>query len=221
MKKFLLACIFLAIPTLAAAQENYTAYIEGSLGAAFTESVSTKHFSFADSMNSFSGTAKLDYGTQFTVGAEVGLMFFNDRIRTAISYDYANATVHSATLNGTLNGAPVSSSFSRDALGSIASDFDNTVHILALNIYYNFLPPEAQLQPYVGVGFGSGKIQTANSNELVITGTLGARVKVTDQLYVGAQYRFTHIEGITDNIGIQYDPIQFHTLSLIIGYYFL
>src|SRR5215467_2466597 len=101
MKRTLLTCIFLAVPSLAAAQEQqHLFYVEGNVGAAFTESVKTKQFSFMDSMNSFSGTAKVDYGTQFTVGAEAGLTFFDDRIRVGISYDYANATVHSAFLDG-------------------------------------------------------------------------------------------------------------------------
>jgi opacity protein-like surface antigen len=171
-----------------------------------------------DSMNTFSGTAKVDYGTQFTIGGEAGLTFFNDRIRTGISYDYANATVHSAFLVGTLNGAPVNGSFPRSEV--IASNFDNTVQIFALNAYYNFLGPDAQFQPYIGGGFGSGKIQTAHSNEFVATGMAGVRIRVTDQTYVGVRYRFTHIEGITDNLGIKYDPIQFHTVSLIAGFYF-
>jgi len=220
MKKTLLTCIFLAIPTLAAAQEHRF-YIEAAPGAAFTQSVKTKPFSFADGVNSFTGTAELDYGTQFTVGAEVGVTFFGGAIRTGISYDYANATVRSATLVGTLNGVPVSGPFSRSELGTVASDFDNTVNVFALNVSYSFLRPDAPIQPYIGVGLGSGKIQTADSNEFVVTGTVGARFRVSDEVYVGARYRFTHIEGITDKIGIQYDPIEFHTVSLIIGFKFL
>jgi len=126
--------------------------------------------------------------------------------------------VRSATLIGTLNGVPVSGPFSRSALGTIASDFDNTVQVIALNAYYNFAP-DAEFQPYIGAGFGSGKIQTAESNEFVVTGTAGARIRVSDQMYVGARYRFTHIEGITDVIGIQYEPIEFHTVSAIVGFY--
>ena len=218
MKKILMTCIFLAAPTIAAAQEH-TVYFEGAVGAAFTQTVNTKHFTFTDPVNTFTGTAALDYGTQFTVGGEVGLSLFGDRIRTGISYDYANATVRSATLVGTLNGVPVNGPFSRTALGTVASDFDNTVQIIAANAYYNFAPG-ASFQPYIGAGFGSGKIQTAASNEFVVTGTAGFRVRVSDQMYVGARYRFSHIEGITDKIGIQYDPIEFHTVSAIVGFYF-
>jgi len=222
MKKILLTSLFLAVPTSATAQEQqHTAYIEGSVGAAFTQTVRTKQFSYTDPMNSFSGTAALDYGTQFTAGGEIGLSFFNGSIRTGISYDYANATVRSANLVGTLNGAPVSGPFSRSALGSVASSFDNTVQVIALNVYYNFLSPDAHIQPYIGAGFGSGDIQTAKNKEFVATGTVGARIRVSDQIYVGARYKFTHIEGITDKIGIRYDPIEFHTVSAIIGFYFL
>jgi opacity protein-like surface antigen len=218
MKRTLLTCIFLVVPTLAAAQGRQpTFYVEGGVGAAFTESVDTKQFTFIDSMNNFSGRAKVDYGTQFTIGGEAGLTFFNDRIRAGISYDYANATVRSATLIGTLNGAPVNGSFPRSEV--IASNFDNTVQIFALNAYYNFLGPEAPYQPYIGGGFGSGKIQTAHSNEFVATGMAGVRMRVSDQIYVGARYRFTHIEGITDVLGIKYDPINFHTVSVIAGIY--
>jgi opacity protein-like surface antigen len=218
MKQALLTCFFLAVPTLAAAQGRQpTFYVEGAVGAAFTQSVDTKQFTFTDPMNNFSGRAKVDYGTQFTIGGEAGLTFFNDRIRTGISYDYANATVRSATLIGTLNGAPVNGSFPRSEV--IASNFDNTVQIIALNAYYNFLGPDAPFQPYIGAGFGSGNIQTAKNNEFVVTGTVGARVRVSDQIYVGARYRFTHVEGITDVLGIQYEPIEFHSVSLIAGLY--
>jgi opacity protein-like surface antigen len=219
MKKIFLTCIFLALPTWAAAQEQYrSVYAEGSVGAAFVQSVNTKQFSFTNPPNTFSGRAELDYGTQFTVGAEVGLIFFNGRIRTGISYDYANATVRSANLIGTLNGAPVNGPFSRAALGSVASDFDNTVNIVAANVTYNF-SPASQFQPYIGVGFGSGSVQTAKDNEFVVTGTLGARMSLSDAIYVGARYRFTHVEGITDVLGIQYEPIEFHTVSVLIGFY--
>lgn len=218
MKKTLLTLLFFAFPTLAAAQER-TVYVEGSAGAAFTQTVNTKQFTFTDPMNSFSGTAALDYGTQFTVGGEIGLALFDGRLRAGVSYDYANATVHSAHLTGTLNGVPVNGPFSRAALGTVAADFDNTVQIFAVNAYYTLLPADAQIQPYIGVGFGSGKIQTAASNEFVVTGTLGARMKLSDQIYLGARYRFSHIEGITDVIGIKYEPIEFHTVSAIIGFY--
>jgi opacity protein-like surface antigen len=220
VKNTLLTCLFLAVPTLATAQEQqHSVYLEGAPGAAFTQTIRTKPFSFTDPMNSFSGTAALHYGTQFTVGGEIGLTFFSGRVRTGISYDYANATVRSATLVGTLNGVPVNGPFSRAALGTVAADFDNTVQIVALNLYYTLLPDDAQIQPYIGAGFGSGKIQTAASNEFVVTGTLGARWRVSDQIYVGARYRFSHIEGITDVIGIKYDPIEFHTVSAIVGFY--
>jgi opacity protein-like surface antigen len=221
MKAILLifvSILLLGVPTVAAAQGRQpTFYVEGSVGAAFTQSVDTKQFTFADPTNNFSGRAKVDYGTQFTTGGEAGLTFFNDRIRVGIGYDYANATVRSATLIGTLNGVPVNGPFPRSDV--IASNFDNTVQIFALNGYYNFLGPEAQFQPYFGAGFGSGKIQTAHSNEFVATGMAGVRMRVSDRIYVGARYRFTHIEGITDVLGIQYDPIEFHTLSVIAGIY--
>jgi opacity protein-like surface antigen len=223
MKRALLTCILFsfassAVPTLAAAQDREpTFYVEGTVGAAFTQSVDTKQFTFSDSMNTFSGRAEVHYGTQFTVGAEAGLTFFNDRVRAGISYDYANATVRSATLIGILNGAPVNGSFPRSE--TIASNFDNTVQMITLNAYYNFLGPDAQVQPYIGGGFGSGKIQTAHSNEFAATAMAGVRVRVTDQLYVSVRYKFTHIEGITDVLGIKYDPIEFHTVSLIAGIY--
>lgn len=220
MEKMLLTAIFLAAPSLAAAQiPQHTVYAEGSVGAAFTQRIDTKQFSFSDPMNTFTGRAQLDYGTQFTAGGELGLTLFGGSIRTGISYDYANATVHSATLIGVLNGSPVSGPFSRTELGTVATDFDNTVQIVAVNVYYNLLAADAPVQPYLGVGFGSGKIQTANSNEFVVTGTVGARIRVSDQIYVGARYRFSHIEGITDVLGIQYNPIEFHTVSAIIGFY--
>jgi opacity protein-like surface antigen len=218
MKRALLACIFIGVPAVAAAQGRQpTFYVEGGVGAAFTQSVDTKPFTFTDPMNNFSGTAKVDYGTQFTIGGEAGFTFFNDRFRTGISYDYANATVRSATLIGTLNGAPVNGSFPRSEV--IASNFDNTVQIFALNAYYNFLGPDAQFQPFIGGGFGSGKVQTAHSNEFVATGMAGVRIRVSDRIYAGARYRFTHIEGITDVLGIKYNPIEFHTVSLIAGIY--
>ena len=126
--------------------------------------------------------------------------------------------MRSANLIGTLNGAPVNGPFSRAALASVASDFDNTVNVVAANLTYNFAPA-AQIQPYIGVGFGASSVQTAKNDEFVVTGTLGARIRVSDAMYVGARYRFTHIQGITDVLGIQYDPIEFHTVSAVIGFY--
>ena len=51
------------------------------------------------------------------------------------------------------------------------------------------------------------------------TGMAGLRMRVSDQIYVAGWYKFTHIEGITDVLGIQYHPIEFHTVSLIAGFY--
>jgi opacity protein-like surface antigen len=76
-----------------------------------------------------------------------------------------------------------------------------------------------RLQPYIGIGVGAAMIENAKT-QLSLSGTLGARMDVSDQAYIGVRYRFTRIQGTTDDAGIAYDAITFHTFSAVLGFYF-
>ena len=72
------------------------------------------------------------------------------------------------------------------------------------------------IQPFIGVGAGMAFFEDAGS-ELALSGTLGARVPLGENVYLGGRYRFQWISGLTDNLGLKFDPLKTHGLSAIVG----
>jgi len=71
---------------------------------------------------------------------------------------------------------------------------------------------------YFGGGIGAAFIQNAGTN-LALTATAGLRWAMTDQAYMGLRYRFTRVEGPTDEIGLKYEPIMSHSVMAMLGVY--
>jgi opacity protein-like surface antigen len=220
MRKFLAAAILTAVPTCAFAQsEPMVPYIEANAGAAFATTVKTKAEDFFYLGNHYVGHSELDYGTELNLGGELGIAgFMNGAVRLGMSYDYVGASLNKASFVGTVNGVPTTISAPADQLlASTGFSGDTHVRLAMANAYYNF-PMFGLIRPYVGVGAGVGVIQHA-STEFAMTGTAGFRYAIDESVYLGFRYRFTRIWDPHTDFGVRLDPIQFHTVSAIIGVY--
>jgi hypothetical protein len=218
MRRLSLMFVFALVPVGAYAQP--VAYIEGSVGVAFMPNVSTQTYTFFIDPYTISGHGELDYGTNLVAGAEIGYAgFAHGQLRWGLSYDYMHATLESASLVGSVNGVPGSIKFSSGELNGAGFNFDNSVHLITTDFYYNFADIGGVIRPYVGVGVGAALIEHADA-ELALSGTAGFRYGFADNTaYIGVRYRYYRISGPTDDFGIKYDPIQAHTVSAVLGFY--
>jgi opacity protein-like surface antigen len=211
-----------AAPTLACAQtQTPTAYIEGSVGVRFSSDVQTKNYTFVVPPDTASGHAELNYGTNVVIGAELGIadLVGDGNWRFGVSYDYTQFNLDSVRFVGTVNGVPGSVTVSDSDVRSAGFNFDNTVHIVMGNIYYNLPVIRDAFRPYVGLGAGAAFIEHADT-EFAFNVSAGIRMALGPSAYVGLRYRFIRVEGPTDELGIQYKPITAHTISAVVGFYF-
>ena len=216
MRKLLLAALLAAVPTVASAQVGY---VEGAIGQTLIPDVETKNYTLYDpSLGTFIGHGELDFGSEFSGGAEIG--FARERFRFGLSWDYATAEIDTVRLVGTLDGSPYSEEMSGAELEDVTGiSFDENVHILGANAYYNFGAPEAMWRPYIGAGAGLAMFQNADS-EFALQLTAGVRFALGTNAYLGGRYRFAWIKGPEDDIGIAYEDINLHTFSVVLGFYF-
>jgi len=215
MRALLLAAVLAAFPTIASAQ---TGYLEGSIGLALIPDVETDDYSIDTVEGLFQGHGELNYETEFTGGVEAGLAF--GQFRVGIGWDVVSAQLDTGRIVGTLDGSPFLVEGTDDEIADfLGLSFDENVHIFSLNGYYNFGVPEASFRPFIGIGVGGASFQDADT-ELAMSATLGARFAITENIYTGARYRFTWVQGPEDDLGISYNSITLHTVSLILGFYF-
>ena len=216
---FLAAALMAAVPTFVHAQTAPIGYVEGAIGISIISDVETKDYIVdVPGFGTFAGHAEADYNTEFTGGAEIGLT--TGRWRFGASWDFTSAQLDKARVRGELDGFPFNEEITDDQL---AEDFgislDNNTHVFAGNTYFNFGPPDAGFRPYIGAGLGAAMFEKA-STEFAVTATLGARFTLGPRSYVGARYRLTHIGGPENDAGVEFDPITYHTFSLLLGLYF-
>jgi opacity protein-like surface antigen len=194
-------------------------FVEGDVGMAIMNDIDTKTYTFAVPPDSFTGHATLKYNDTFTAGVEIGSAGVERGYwRWSASYDYLNAKLHSFGVSGTINGTPGSASVPSDVVRAAGFDFDNQVHLAALNLYYNPAPLK-RFQPYVGIGGGAAFIEHTDTKP-ALTATLGVRTPLPENFYAGLRYRYVHVFGPKDDLGIEYDDIGAHLFSLQFGRYF-
>jgi len=78
-----------------------------------------------------------------------------------------------------------------------------TAIALSWNAYFNFLPRSSPHQPWIGAGIGTARWQQtyyyrrsqdrAQKWDLSVLGALGYDYRLTDQLAIGAAYRYYHL----------------------------
>lgn len=216
---FLATALLAALPTIVHAQTPLAGYVEGAIGISLISDVKTENYVIdVPGYGTFSGHAEADYNTEFTGGVEIGLT--TGRWRFGASWDFTSAQLDKARVRGELDGVPVNEEITDDELAAdYGISLDNNAHVFAGNVYYNFGPVDASFRPFIGAGLGAAAFEKA-STEFAVTATLGARFTLGPRSYVGARYRLTHIGGPQDDLGVNYDPITFHTFSLLLGFYF-
>jgi len=224
MRKFLLAALLAAIPTIlfpstASAQ---TGYVEGSVGFVLIPDVNTEDYSFITPQGElFEGNAQADYNANWQFGAEAG--FRTGPWRFGASWDFIDSEVETARLQGTLDGVPFSFEASDQDLEDFGIDANNDVNIFAANAYYhfgNFGGLGMTVDPYVGLGAGAATFDGL-STQFAFLVTLGGNVPIYQNAYIGGRYRFFAISGPeADFSGIKFNGITVHTFSLVIGFRF-
>ena len=219
MKTRLLAVLFALSCVPASAQVE--TYVEASVGAAIIPTVDTKTYTFTDPSTNdvYTGKGFLNYSTTVTAGAEIGYAgFYGGNLRFGVAWDYLRASLSSAGVVGTQNGVAGRYVVSNADIRAAGFNFDDTVHIVGGNAYYNLPLIGDSIRPYVGAGFGAALIENA-STEMAASATVGFRYGLADNMYIGARYRFYYITGPTDDAGVQYNGIMTHTLSAVLGIY--
>jgi len=218
-KLFFAVALLGALPTLVHAQTMPIGYVEGAIGVSVIQDAHTEDYLVdVPGFGTFAGHAEAHYNTEFTGGAEIGVT--TGRWRFGASWDFTSAQLDTARVRGTLDGVPFNEEITDDQLAEAFNiSLDNNAHVLAGNAYFNLGPPDAGFRPYIGAGLGAAVFEKA-STEFAVTATVGARFTLGPRSYVGARYRLTHIAGPEDDAGVHYEPITFHTFSLLLGLYF-
>jgi len=193
-------------------------YFELGVGVNIVPTVSTQTYTVTSGTTTASGRIDLDYDTGLAGGAEFGYASVGiPELRLGVGYDYLEGKFLSGVITGTVNGTSGSFPFSRADITSLGGSLDNDVHVVTGNAYYS-LPMWGPIRPYFGGGIGAAFIQNAGTN-LALTATAGLRWAMTDQAYMGLRYRFTRVEGPTDEIGLKYEPIMSHSVMAMLGVY--
>jgi len=223
MKKLLFAALFAVMPSIAYAQN---AYVEGSVGFVLFPDIQSKNYVIDTNGVApggvFAGNAETDYGGNWGAGLEVG--YQTGPWRFGVSWDWIDAEVDHARLEGTLDGAPFSAEVSDQQLANYGIGANNSVNVFAVNAYYvfnsfNLGTAISGLQPYAGIGLGAATINNA-STEFAFTATLGADYSFSGGFYLGARYRLNLISAPTTDGGVKLDSITAHIFSIVLGYRF-
>jgi hypothetical protein len=210
MRKLLLAAVLTIMPSVASAQF----YIEGAVGMAQVPDIETGSYSVdVPALGLLEASSQLKYEQTYSGGAEAGVRFLG--LRLGASWETASIELDSGTITGTLDGAPYSFQGTGDEIAAATRlTFNHDIQIVAANLSLDL--PVPVIRPFVGVSAGQALIDNA-STELALAASAGARVALGSRAYVGARYRFTYIQGPENDLGITYDPIMFHSVSLILG----
>jgi hypothetical protein len=216
MRGLLIAAILAAIPSVAAAQ---TAYLEGSLGVAIISDIETDDYTMNLSGSGlFEGRNELSFESEVTGGVEAGLGF--GPWRFGVAWDFMTAQLDTARVVGTVDGVPfLFEGTDSDIADLTGLSFQEDVATVSANAYYNFGAEDASWRPFVGIGIGGAAFQDSDV-ELAVNATAGARFALSPRAYLGARYRLTWIEGPQDDLGIKYNSIYMHTVSVVFGFYF-
>src|SRR5215510_4498089 len=159
MKRLLLAAVLALIPSIASAQVGY---VEGSIGVVVFPDINSDNYAIITRTGDlFEGNAEAAYNSNWAFGLEGG--FQTGPWRFGVSWDFINAEIDKARLEGTLNGAP----FTFDASDQDLEDFgiggNTDVNVFAVNGYYDFSGYQVSglggVKPYLGLGIGAATVE--------------------------------------------------------------
>ncbi len=203
-----------ALSGAASAQESI--YAQFSAGVSVNANVRTPDIDIDDGVDQFSGFVRLNGEPNFAAGVEFGVDGLARRFRTGISYDYASASVDSADIVGTLNGAPYNETINLDDFDVDNLDLVAEVHFVQGQIAANIAPRTAMFDAYIGGGVGAAFAGGVDKG-LAYSGTASVEFPISNDWAGGLRYRYMRASNLTDDVyGFDYEPVNMHLLSVSI-----
>ena len=90
------------------------------------------------------------------------------------------------------------------------------INVIALNAYFDLaVGNNMGIQPFIGAGAGWAFIDGADS-QFAASGSVGARIPLGMNAYVGGRYRFQWISAPSDDF-VDLDAITIHGVTAIVG----
>lgn len=197
-------------------------YLEGNLGYMFTSDVKMKGSAFNPTTGTISNIG-LDYDDALGYGLEVGLRNFEryDVLRIGLAWDRFDADLDRITLtaSGGTSLAAGNYSISSSELKSLGFDFDNSVNVYTVNLYYDF-PSESKFTFSLGAGVGLGDVENARDEEFAWKFSVGGRYQLTERTYIGLRYDHIGIDSLEDELGLSYDDVAANRVAATLTYAF-
>lgn len=206
-------------------------YIEGQLiyinpddvDGSYSESASLSGLTLTGNLK-----GELEYDSEVDGGFEIGFKL-QDNHRFGFSYSQPDFEFKKMDLTASISltdgittiTESASGEVTRAELASLGVEnlLDNEVKLYMLNYYYDFNAQES-FRPFIGAGLGLADIDNAKDKEITYGIYAGAKYYFVENAYLGAKYTFSTINGPTDKNNIQYDDIDSHAGSLLIGFEF-
>jgi len=225
----LLAASLIAISSFVMA--DMKPYIEGQLiniypddvGGSYSESASLSGLTLTGNLK-----GELEYDSEVDGGFEIGFKL-QDNHRFGFSYSQPDFEFKKMDLTASITltdgittiTESASGEVTRAELATIGEEnlLDNEVKLYMLNYYYDFNAQES-FRPFIGAGLGLADIDNAKDKEFTYSFYAGAKHYFNENTYLGAKYTYSTINGLTDKNNVQYDDIDSHAGSILIGFEF-
>ena len=224
MKKLLIAAVVAAISSGALAAD-LKPYIEGQLGFTSLDDVDTKAYTGAVGGGTATAAAKIEFDNSVSGGFEIGANNVGiENLRIGASYnrmkfdmDKVTGSITAAGVSGVTDGT-----YTGDITSTIRSagiSLDNSVNLYMANAYYDIKNSSA-FTPFVGFGIGMADVQNAKDNEFAWSASVGGKYSIDKNMYLGLKGSYTGVNGITDELGIQYKDMDAYSAHALLGYQF-
>lgn len=224
MKKTLLAIAISAatVGTSAYAADDKNVYVELGVGKASVD-VSTKTYSGSVAGITFTNAkANYEYEDATTYGLEIGVSkFLGTPFRVGFGVATLDLKFERATGTGTigtgLGNVTLSVSGTAEDFRNIGLVFPNRrVKMYMANGYYDF-PTSGNLKPFVGAGLGLADVESAQDQEFAFSLHAGLNYELGNNMYVGGRFSHYRVAGITDNLGVKYEPLGVNYFGMTLG----
>jgi opacity protein-like surface antigen len=197
-------------------------YIQGSVGYGFGPDVDVQGSATTVEAGTISGFSA-DYDDNVTFGLELGIRNFerHNVLRIGIGWDRFDADLDQVSFQASGGSLLPAGTYtvSRGDIAASGLDFDNTVDIYSLNLYYDF-PSSTRFKFFIGAGVGLADIENADDNELTLRASIGGRYHFNENMYLGLRWNHFNIDGPKDGLGLSYDDISVNNVSATLGYEF-
>ena len=197
-------------------------YLEGNVGYTFVSDVNMKGSASSIETGTISDI-DLEYDDDVGYGFEIGIRNFEQHnvLRIGLAWDRFDADLDKLKLSAS-GGTVVPAgrySASGSELKSAGFDFDNTVDVYTVNLYYDF-PSSGDFSMFVGGGIGMADVDNAKDDEFAFKLSLGGRYKLTENAYIGLRYDYIGIDDLEDDLGLKYKDLDANRVGAILGFNF-